>query len=97
VEAWLAKDGKTIICREDGSKFPDRYYREICFIPALREVGVRDLDPHECRHTFASMLHAKDVGQKEIMELMGHDDPEIDLKTYIHVDVERLKNAVLSL
>lgn len=95
--AWLAKNGDTIICKSNGKKYSSKYFRENCFAPALREIGVRELDPHECRHTFASMLHAKNVSQKEIMELMGHDDPSVDLKTYIHVDLERLKNAVLML
>jgi integrase/recombinase XerD len=94
---WLNKNGDAIICKPDGKKYNSKYFRENCFAPALKQIGVRELDPHECRHTFASMLHAKNVSQKEIMELMGHDDPEIDLKTYIHVDIERLKNAVLSL
>ena len=96
--AWLNKKGDRIICKPDGKKYTSKYFRENCFAPALEQIeGVRELDPHECRHTFASLLHAAGVSQKEIMELMGHDDPEVDLKTYIHVDIERLKNAVLSL
>jgi integrase/recombinase XerD len=95
---WLDKKGERIICKPDGKRYTSKYFRENCFAPALEQIeGVRNLDPHECRHTFASLLHSAEVSQKEIMELMGHDDPEVDLKTYIHVDVERLRNAVQSI
>lgn len=95
LEAWLKKDGQTIICREDGTPFSSKYFRENCFGPALQQIeGVRKLSPHECRHTFASLLHAAKVSQKNIMDLMGHDDPTIDAKTYIHVNIDDLINSV---
>lgn len=100
--AWLDKKGDTIICREDekhkGKKYTSRYFRKNCFAPCLESLkGVRKLDPHECRHTFATLLHKSGAAQKEIMELMGHSDPEIDLKTYIHTDITQLRNAVQSI
>ena len=95
LEKWLAKAGKRIICRENGSPFTAKYFREKCYEPALTKIPeVRPLDPHECRHTFATLLHAQKVSQKIIMALMGHSDPEIDLKTYIDVDTGQLREAV---
>lgn len=95
VAAWISKKGNALICRPDGSPYTSKYFREQCYKPCLESLeDVRPLDPHECRHTFASLLHKSGVAQKEIMELMGHDDPEIDLKTYIHTDTERLRKAV---
>lgn len=98
VKQWHAKNAETLICKDSGGKYTSKYFRENCYAPALTSIeGVRLLDPHECRHTFASLLHAAGVSHKTIMELMGHSDPEIDIKTYIHVDAQQLKNAIDSI
>lgn len=97
VAAWAAKKGKRLICKGDGSKYTDKYFRENCYLPALRQIGVRELYPHECRHTFATLLHKRGVDAKTIAELMGHTDYSVDAETYIHVDNEELKKAVSTL
>jgi integrase len=95
VKLWADKGGQRIICKVDGSKYTSKYFRENCFTPVMEQIkDVRKLDPHECRHTFASLLHASHASQKNIMELMGHDDPNVDLQTYIHVDIEQLRQSV---
>jgi integrase len=91
---WIDKNGETIICREDGSKFPQQSFREKCFTPALAAIGVRDLDPHECRHTFSTLLHRQHVDPINARQMMGHASYDTDEKTYIHVNIEELKNEI---
>lgn len=87
LDAWLARGGRTIICKDDGSPFTAKYFRENCFAPALEQIdGVRKLSPHECRHTFASLLHSAGVDPVNIQKLMGHADYAVDAETYIHVN-----------
>lgn len=98
LEKWIEKEGNTIICKEDGSKYRSDYFRENCFKPCLEQIqDVRKLSPHECRHTFASLLHAANVSKSTLMELMGHDDPDVAEKTYIHVDIKQLQDAIAKL
>ena len=95
LDAWLAKGGERIICRDNGKPFTAKYFREKCFAPALEQIeGVRKLSPHECRHTFASLLHSAGVDPVNIQKLMGHADFSVDAETYIHVNMDELKRAV---
>lgn len=95
VEKWAAKKGKRLICQDDGKPWRSDKWRPNCYKPCIEGIkGVRPLDPHECRHTFATLLHAAHVDDTTIMYLMGHSDPKIDATTYIHVDKKILDEAI---
>jgi len=94
VDEWLSKGYKYVFSDPKGVKYNSDYFRTECFKPCLEELKVRPLNPHECRHTFASLCHAAGMSKKTIMELMGHDDDTVDEKTYIHVDIKQLKEAI---
>jgi integrase/recombinase XerD len=95
VKLWAAKGGKRLICKPDGSPWRSDTWRDSCYKPCLEKIkGVRPLDPHECRHTFATLLHAAHVDDTTIMVLMGHSDPKIDATTYIHVSTDTLSDAI---
>jgi len=91
LDAWLAKDGQAIICRPDRTTFTSKYFRQMCFAPALKEIGTRQLFPHECWHTFASLPHSLGVDPVNIQELIGHADYAVDTEIYIHVNLDELK------
>jgi len=46
-----------------------------------------------CCHTFATLLHNKNVDPLDIQFLMGHKDFKMSAK-YTHAQIDRLKNAV---
>ncbi|MCC8128592.1 MAG: site-specific integrase [Clostridiales bacterium] len=94
VRSWLAKGGERLICQENGKGYSAKTFRERCYYPALQAAGVRLLNPHCTRHTFASQLAAKGVPPLEIQHLMGHTDYSFTADTYTHVDLEPLKKAV---
>jgi len=66
----------------------------MCFAPALKEIGTHQLSPHECRHTFASLLHSAGVDPVNIQKLMGHADYAVDAEIYIQVNLDELKKSV---
>ena len=54
---------------------------------------VRQLSPHECRHTFASMLLRRGVDSRIRQDLLGHADEEMT-NNYTHTDSDMLKKAM---
>lgn len=47
---------------------------------------------YQLRHTYASMLNKIKATDKEIQYLMGHSDPVLTKKTYMHIDDDDLAN-----
>lgn len=95
VKLWAEKGGERLICQDNGKPWRSDTWRDNCYKPCLNKIeGVRKLDPHECRHTFATRGHAAGIDDITLMTLMGHSDPKIDAETYIHVSVDTLKGAI---
>ncbi len=88
------KKGKTIFCKEDGTPYTARLFREKCYYPALEKIGVRPLSPHCTRHTCATMLSAAGARPEDIQKILGHTDYDTTANTYIHQSINTLKNAI---
>ncbi len=67
-------------------KIVDKYVS----MAGLKKTG---LSPHKLRHTFATLLHSKDVDLVEIQSLLGHSSIATT-QIYTHTDKRRLKSAV---
>ena len=52
--------------------------------PALRRAGLRHVDMHSLRHSFASILIAAGTPITEVAGLLGHSSPAVTLKIYSH-------------
>ena len=94
IAAWYSKNGSALICRDNGSKLSEKYYREKCYYPALEQIGVRRLTPHACRHTFASLMAKVGADTKSIQLLMGHTTYSFTADTYTHVNITQLQEAI---
>ena len=55
------------------------------FLLALNRAGIDKIRFHDLRHTYASLLIAKDVNIKYIQKQMGHASFEITMNTYAHL------------
>ncbi len=64
--------------------------------------GLKCITPHECRHTFASLMIAVEVNAKALQTFMGHANISITLDRYGHLmpgsetEGARLLDAYLS-
>lgn len=85
--------GPRLVC-ENRKPIADKRFREKLYEPALAAIGVRVLNPHCCRHTFATRLSKAGIGDKELQELMGHTRAAYTKTKYVHKDLEELKNAI---
>lgn len=87
----------------DGNKprNPDTWVRErfgaYCarLTDALPDIPV--LSPHELRHTFGSILYNAGVDIVTISRMMGHSKIDVTVNTYVHSDVEDLRNNLLKI
>jgi integrase len=52
---------------------------------AWRKAGLKRITPHECRHTFASLMIAAGVNAKALSTYMGHANISITLDRYGHL------------
>ncbi|SDL19097.1 tyrosine-type recombinase/integrase [Natronincola ferrireducens] len=50
--------------------------------------------PHDCRHTFASLMDSAGANKLCIKRIMGHASKDITDKIYTHKDIEELKEAI---
>lgn len=77
-------DSECIICSSKGEMIPPERL-ERTFYRILKNVGISQAGTHSLRHTFASMLFAKEVDIKTISELLGHASIQITMNTYVHL------------
>jgi len=94
IKYWLNKKGEYLICNEEGKRIRDKYYREELYYPTLTRLNIKPLNPHCCRHTFASILRKSGADTKTIQMLMGHTKYSFTADTYTHINLEELKTAI---
>lgn len=93
VDRWLARNGDTIFCGDDGSRLPAARYREY-FAAIMAKIDAPQATPHWCRHTFSTNLHAAGVDELTIKWLMGHSTRSDITAHYTHETIAVLRAAV---
>lgn len=80
----MRQDGETPIVnsQEGGFMHPDNLDR--AWARFARRYGYSDYTFHQLRHTFATLLFASGVDLKVVQYLMGHSDPSLTMRLYIH-------------
>jgi len=71
--------------------------------PAVRRAGVKKLDMHALRHTYASILLSQRTPVTEVSAYLGHANPQITMTIYAHWlpktktdSISRLASAVFA-
>lgn len=70
----------------------DYYYRSI-FTPIMDQLNMKHR-PHDCRHTFGTLLNNADANPTSIKNLIGHNSFITTEKTYTHKDIDELRKAI---
>ena len=69
-------------------------YRNI-FSQVLQQCGITTRHtPHDCRHTFTSLLDSAGANEVCIDRLVGHASKSLTKRTYTHKDIDELRKAV---
>lgn len=64
------------------------------FASVLKRVGIKELNFHSLRHTFATRLREQNVDIKVISELLGHSDWKITQSIYVHASLDYKRDSV---
>ena len=65
------------------------------FKKTLKDIGIETYHtPHDCRHTFTSLLDSAGVNQVCIDRLLGHASKSLTTRTYTHKSIEELRHAI---
>ena len=89
VSALVTSDDAYLI-RHNGGHCSDKIYRNDYYYPALKEIGVRPLPPHSCRHTFATLMKGVEAPATDKLKLIGHSKIEMTAY-YTHTDLDSLR------
>lgn len=70
-----------------------KYYE--LFRNVMKQCGITENHtPHDCRHTFISLLDSAGANDVCIDRLVGHASKTLTKKTYTHKDVDELRQAI---
>lgn len=64
------------------------------FASILKRIGIKQLNFHSLRHTFATRLREQKVDIKVISELLGHSDWKITQSIYVHASLDYKRTSV---
>lgn len=87
------KDNQYLIINFKGKKMKyDNYYKEK-FIPIMEQLNMKHR-PHDCRHTFATLLSNANANATAIKKMIGHESYITTEKIYTHKDIEELRKNI---
>jgi integrase len=85
--------GNEFLLSYKGKKITYDYYYRSIFEPIMEQLGMKHR-PHDCRHTFATLMNNADANQTSIKNIIGHTTVAMSEKTYTHKDIEELRRAI---
>ena len=88
------KENNGILFIYDGHPITTGKYIKL-FKATLESIGITAYHtPHDCRHTFTSLLDSAGANQVCIDRLIGHASKSLTKRTYTHKDIEELRQAI---
>lgn len=93
VKAWHERGHEFLIVNHEDKQMSYWNYYEEKWKKIMEQLEM-DHRPHDCRHTFASLMDSAGANKLCIKRIMGHASKDITDKVYTHKDIEELKEAV---
>ena len=90
----LCKRNNKYLIEKDGQKVTIDHLRKQMYYKAISEINVKQLNPHACRRTYATMLNAGVNNKQYIQRILGHASFETTDKYYIINQSQELVRAV---
>ena len=88
----MACAGDCFVLTGDSQKFLEPRTLQNRFKAMLREAGIRDINFHALRHTFATNCVNLGFDPKTLSEIMGHSDVSVTLNTYVHPSLSQKRS-----
>lgn len=93
IENRMNEKNKYLISKEDHTNLSYYSYYHDRWKKIMEQLGLEH-KPHDCRHTFATMMDNADANKLAIKRIMGHASKDITDKVYTHKDIEQLLIAI---
>ena len=95
VQRYHLPDNLFFISNPDNSRAMTKTFYYKLFDAALTKCQITTKHtPHDCRHTFTSLLDSAGANDVCIDRLVGHASKTLTKRTYTHKDIEELRTAV---
>lgn len=93
IKARYVVNKKFFISNHKGKQMTyDNYYRDK-FQPIMKSLEMKHR-PHDCRHTFATLLNNANANKTAITQLIGHNNYTSVEKIYTHKETENLRKNI---
>ena len=83
--------------KEDGRPHDRKTILKYGLYAAVRRAGVKKMNMHSLRHTYASILLSQGTPITEVSAYLGHANPQISLEVYSHWQPRMSSNSVTRL
>ncbi|MBD5089250.1 MAG: site-specific integrase [Clostridiales bacterium] len=88
------QEGQKTLFYHEGKKVTVNKYYEF-FRSALQSAGITEPHtPHDCRHTFATLLNNANANPVAVKRLLGHSTNDITERIYTHKDIDELRTEI---
>lgn len=93
IKKRMNKDNKYLIVNSTGNQMSYETYNRDRWKPFMKEFKMTH-KPHDCRHTFATLMDNSEANKLSIKKIMGHASKDITDKIYTHKDIDELLKAI---
>lgn len=97
IEKYIRKyynpNNQYFITNFKGEQMKYSNYRREKFDNVMEKLNMKH-SPHECRHTFASLMDTAGANKLCIKRIMGHASPDLTDKVYTHKDIQELIDSI---
>ncbi|WP_272947635.1 tyrosine-type recombinase/integrase [Salimicrobium jeotgali] len=93
MENRMDPNNEYLITNFEGSKLSYYVYYHEKFKKIMQQLELNHR-PHDCRHTFATLMDNADANKLSIKRIMGHAAKDITDKVYTHKDIKQLLMAI---
>lgn len=88
-----AEGHKYLVVNHENKQVKYWNYKDEKWSKIMEQLEMEHL-PHDCRHTFATLMDNAGANKVSIKRIMGHASTDITDKVYTHKDIEELKKAI---
>lgn len=89
----VEKEHEFLVVNHEGNQMRYWNYYEEKWKKIMEQLEITH-KPHDCRHTFATLMDNAGANKVSIKRIMGHASKDITDKVYTHKDIEQLKKAI---
>lgn len=93
IQQRYSAENEFLIVNHEGKQMSYYNYYEDHWKKVMEQLQLEH-KPHDCRHTFATLMDNAEANKLSIKCIMGHASKDITGKVYTHKDIEQLLKAI---